>query len=741
MKAHVNRGSGFRGVLDYALRKDKNAEIIGGNMVGETSRALAAEFKASRELRPECERPVWHCSLSLPKNEKAGDERWSSIAEKHLKNMDIDPDKHQYVVIQHKDTEYDHIHIIASRIGLDGEIWKGQWEARKAIQSTQKLEKEFGLSQTKGLEEKRTEKRLTSNEINMAARTKKAPTRAILQNHIAEALEDKPTTAVFLERMAISNIGVRPNIASTGRMSGISFELEGIKFKGSQLGKGYSWAGLQKKGLDYEQDRDREVLNRAKDQTNYRADGGVEKATKGNNPGICDTDRAYGAINGSISRRSSIEDGRDKRTQQGDASRKFETGKAMEPGTKRGGKGVGEVSARDNRCEKRDNVCKNRHISNGEQVANVALSSDHRGFSWGSSAQRIRDLAEPVLSNTEKGKEMGPNGGKIKGFIDVRQGDRHEEDGVVFGKRIDRTRLAVQRQLKAMGCKVYEIGIRDQETGKMMNRELTLEQVENSVAWLKRMNAKGSDIYIRPAKNETHGLVLVDDVDGIKLEEMKANGHNACCIVETSPENHQAWVKLSSQKGLSDAQRTDIAKNLAQIYDADRNSADHRHYGRLAGFTNRKSEHENRYGQQPYCLLRNHSGVIALNASKLTYESGTKLKEQEKQRRIQAIKTYEPTSRWHKSAVDEYKSEMKRLYNRYGNKIDWSKADWMVCKDMACKRYDADEIKKTMEEASPNLFDRKKGHVQDYVKRTVDKVMKNKDVQKALQPRGFELER
>ncbi|WP_223920870.1 hypothetical protein, partial [Aeromonas caviae] len=37
--------------------------------------------------------------------------------------------------------------------------------------------------------------------------------------------------------------------ACTGRMNGFSFEVAGVPFKGSDLGKGYTWAGLQKSGV------------------------------------------------------------------------------------------------------------------------------------------------------------------------------------------------------------------------------------------------------------------------------------------------------------------------------------------------------------------------------------------------------------------------------------------------------------------------------------------------------------
>ncbi|MDE7981772.1 DNA-primase RepB domain-containing protein, partial [Escherichia coli] len=40
-------------------------------------------------------------------------------------------------------------------------------------------------------------------------------------------------------------------------------------------------------------------------------------------------------------------------------------------------------------------------------------------------------------------------------------------------------------------------------------------------------------------------------------------------------------------------------------------SADSRHYGRLAGFTNRKDKHTTRAGYQPWVLLRESKGKTA----------------------------------------------------------------------------------------------------------------------------------
>ncbi|MES7760918.1 DNA-primase RepB domain-containing protein, partial [Cutibacterium acnes] len=109
----------------------------------------------------------------------------------------------------------------------------------------------------------------------------------------------------------------------------------------------------------------------------------------------------------------------------------------------------------------------------------------------------------------------------------------------------DRTAQAIARQLKAMGCDRYDIGIRDASSGKMMNREWTPQEVQQNAAWLKRMNAQGNDIYIRPAEQARHGLVLVDDLSSDDLDAMKQEGREPAAIIETSPKNYQAWVKVA----------------------------------------------------------------------------------------------------------------------------------------------------------------------------------------------------
>lgn len=268
MKAKISRGDGFRGVLAYIHEKG-DAETVGGNMSGVSVTALAREFAAVRRLRPDCKNPVWHCSIALPAGDRLPAEKWGELARDFMLEMGMDPDTHLYEVVRHSDTDHDHVHIIASRIGLDGRLWHGQKDVFRAIEATQKLEQRHGLTITPGLdhEHKKERKALKHGELNMAIRTEVKPPRMVCQEAIDAVLQDAGDSMpapVFIERLAALGVRAVPSVASTGTMNGFSFETEGVAFTGSKLGDSYKWTALQQRGIEYVKDRDFEKLADAK---------------------------------------------------------------------------------------------------------------------------------------------------------------------------------------------------------------------------------------------------------------------------------------------------------------------------------------------------------------------------------------------------------------------------------------------------------------------------------------------
>ncbi len=170
----------------------------------------------------------------------------------------------------------------------------------------------------------------------------------------------------------------------------------------------------------------------------------------------------------------------------------------------------------------------------------------------------------------------------------------------------------MRRHLAAMGCDRYEIGVRDPARG-MLTRQGSADEIVAGIGWLKAMNARGSDISVRPA--ESSGVVLVDDLSVRALKELNRDGLTPAAVAETSAGNYQAWVRLSDAPLLPEI-ATEAAREVAGRYGGDLNSADWRQDGRLAGFTNQQPEHTRADGQQPYVRLTEARGGNAPAAAR-----------------------------------------------------------------------------------------------------------------------------
>jgi hypothetical protein len=166
-------------------------------------------------------------------------------------------------------------------------------------------------------------------------------------------------------------------------------------------------------------------------------------------------------------------------------------------------------------------------------------------------------------------------------------------------------------QLEALGADCFDIGVKRIDGTMVLREGWGAKQVLKSLLWLRRENLNRGHIYVRPAG--AHGLSLVDDLKADTFVRMKADGFEPAAVVETSPGNFQAWLKHGEV--LDEAASTRAAKLLAERYGGDPGSADWRHFGRLAGFTNPKPNRRLASGLQPFARLLEASGQVYRQAT------------------------------------------------------------------------------------------------------------------------------
>lgn len=226
MIGNCYQGSDFSPITTYLLSKP-GASRIGGNMIFLEPDRLIQEFNFIRSLKPNAQKAALHVSFSLPVGESLQPKQWQSVADRYMKEINLD--NNQYIVVRHSDTPHDHIHVLASRIRLDrklSSLWQNKPNTEKFIRQ---IEKDFNLQQIPSSWE--TPKR--PENANSAAR----------RDYVSSALDSALNLVTDLdqlrEHLRLHQIGIRET-KKAGVTMGITYRFSGIYINGKDLNRPYS---------------------------------------------------------------------------------------------------------------------------------------------------------------------------------------------------------------------------------------------------------------------------------------------------------------------------------------------------------------------------------------------------------------------------------------------------------------------------------------------------------------------
>lgn len=281
----------------------------------------------------------------------------------------------------------------------------------------------------------------------------------------------------------------------------------------------------------------------------------------------------------------------------------------------------------------------------------------------------------------------------------------------------DNTATTVARQLKCLASETYEIGIYDRQNDKMTLRTYTVDSVLKSLRFLKYKNKNGFDIFIRP--KGPSGYIFVDDISVTDIARMEKDGYLFSVVVESSPLNYQGWLKFSSAP-IDPETASIVGRYLARKYGADMRSSDWRHFGRLAGFTNRKPGYVNEIGHYPYVGIYSTSTAACTNSCETIQQA---LLEHEKTVPEPPKRSIPSCSRID-NPMDVYSWEISKNKRLWGARYNSSDADWQAVLRMIEVGCTADQIKDVLFESSESVAKRSTTRALDYVDRTVRNALK-----------------
>ena len=724
MKAKVERGGGFRGVLDYALGKEAGnaCEIVGGTMSGLTPQELAAEFRLSREARPGVARPVWHTSLALPPGDSLTSDRWSDVAADFMAGMGLAD--HQYVVVRHHDTDLDHVHIIASRIGLDGTIWHGQFEAKKAIALTQELEERHGLTRTKGLDYPAPAKAASRQEIEMSVRTGEAPPRLMLQQIVEAALAEPGSVFDFMDRIEAAGAVARPNVATTGKMNGFSFEYGGIAFKGSDLGKAYTWKGLQGRGITYDQDRDGAALRERAGAALAGAgeiDGGrTDAADRPAGPAGRGPDAPDGRAEDFGPSAGSRHDGGSEKSGRGD--REGPTGGGNDTGAGHSNADPGRGDAGDHpEGRESGHGTGGRGISDDPGAGRTpALDGTGRSGSvvpadWDGVIDRTADLAAGAYPTpvVDRGAEPGP----VSPAVAAKQRAWDAQHGALQSPGY---RLTLKSRVD--GIASFSVG---KERGPDGTEKIyDAAEVRGLIPYLSAHNARGRDIYLTPLDPHHHYMV-VDDMTPAAEADFIASGYAPALIQESSGGNRQAVLKVPKIEGRDEQRAANaVVVELNRRY-GDLNFSGVIHPFRMAGFSNKKEGRDNAFTRIIQAAGDLCARTISLLDAARQRFVGDRLPAPAPARAAPPQPGRQARPEGDAEAdFDRARAMAEGLVAFQGWTRDESRLDYRAAQMMAADGWQADEISAAIVARSPNLGDRHRDPL-GYASRTADNALLN----------------
>ena len=149
-------GKCFGGCIRYCLNDkeqlatgevvmENRAEVLLYNQCYGNEKELTSQFNDVRRLNPNLASPVLHITLSLAPGESLPKNKLMEMCADCAK--DIGFDKNQDIAIHHKDTNHQHLHIVANRVGFDRKTVSDRNNYQKIAQYCRKMEQKFALKE------------------------------------------------------------------------------------------------------------------------------------------------------------------------------------------------------------------------------------------------------------------------------------------------------------------------------------------------------------------------------------------------------------------------------------------------------------------------------------------------------------------------------------------------------------------------------------------------------------------
>ena len=231
--------------LDYIFREGKlGSRLAFHNLCSRDPKTIYEEMKVVSDYNSRCRNKFLRIEIGIaPQDEKRLPvSELMGIAHLFAKRMGLD--NHQWVAVTHKDTDNRHIHIIANRISLYGEVYDTTFVSNRAARVAEEISREKGLTIAKEVKAERKHQKEKSNP------TREQTKKEVQQICYAQLDKYKGTGvtghSMFLYELNKNGITIEHMKNKQGKVYGLKFSFGGQSFKASEIGREFGYRSLQK---------------------------------------------------------------------------------------------------------------------------------------------------------------------------------------------------------------------------------------------------------------------------------------------------------------------------------------------------------------------------------------------------------------------------------------------------------------------------------------------------------------
>jgi hypothetical protein len=259
----------------------------------------------------------------------------------------------------------------------------------------------------------------------------------------------------------------------------------------------------------------------------------------------------------------------------------------------------------------------------------------------------------------------------------------------------------------------------DKEGG--VSAGFTPQQIADRTAEMQRLQQRGENIYYTPL-SATHHFILVDDIDKASWERLRCDGFSPAVVLETSPGNYQAILKMPKLGTPYDREIGNaLTSALNRKYgDPKLSGAVHPH--RAPGYQNRKPAHQRDDGTYPTVALVASDGGECERALTLCRQLASHL--ERSVARPPTPSNEKPTQQGElavsaRSALEACRRHHADLLKRHGDtSADLSRVDAMVAVRLRVTGHAQHDIQTALREFAPTTREKRSRNWDDYAKRT-----------------------